>query len=64
MLSQPYFDYINYTVIMSFRFEMEGDDGSFPPDSSDEHSQRGSVASSATLSRRTVQQILEQTCCG
>lgn len=30
---------------------MEGDDGSFPPDSSDDHSQRGSVASSATLSR-------------
>ncbi|XP_034540326.1 FERM domain-containing protein 8 [Notolabrus celidotus] len=30
---------------------MEGDDCSFPPDSSDDHSQRGSVASSATLSR-------------
>ncbi|XP_061596047.1 FERM domain-containing protein 8 [Cololabis saira] len=30
---------------------MEGDDSSFPPDLSDDHSQRGSVASSATLSR-------------
>ncbi|XP_073335722.1 FERM domain-containing protein 8 [Pagrus major] len=30
---------------------MEGDDCSFQPDSSDDHSQRGSVASSATLSR-------------
>uniref|UniRef100_A0A7N8Y2L4 FERM domain-containing protein 8 n=1 Tax=Mastacembelus armatus TaxID=205130 RepID=A0A7N8Y2L4_9TELE len=30
---------------------MDGDDCSFPPDSSDDHSQRGSVASSATLSR-------------
>ncbi|XP_017268181.1 FERM domain-containing protein 8 [Kryptolebias marmoratus] len=30
---------------------MEGDDCSFPPDLSDNHSQRGSVASSATLSR-------------
>ncbi|XP_028323313.1 FERM domain-containing protein 8 [Gouania willdenowi] len=30
---------------------MEGDDSSFPPDSSDNLSQRGSVASSATLSR-------------
>ncbi|KAM7397687.1 hypothetical protein PAMA_005822 [Pampus argenteus] len=30
---------------------MEGDECSFPPDSSDDHSQRGSVASSATLSR-------------
>ncbi|XP_072230734.1 FERM domain-containing protein 8 [Leuresthes tenuis] len=30
---------------------MEGDDCSFPPDLSDDHSQRGSVASSATLSR-------------
>ncbi|XP_051255968.1 FERM domain-containing protein 8 [Dicentrarchus labrax] len=30
---------------------MEGDDCSFPLDSSDDHSQRGSVASSATLSR-------------
>ncbi|XP_074528994.1 FERM domain-containing protein 8 [Halichoeres trimaculatus] len=30
---------------------MEGDDCSIPPDSSDDHSQRGSVASSATLSR-------------
>uniref|UniRef100_A0A665XDH2 FERM domain-containing protein 8 n=1 Tax=Echeneis naucrates TaxID=173247 RepID=A0A665XDH2_ECHNA len=30
---------------------MEGDDCNFPPDSSDDHSQRGSVASSATLSR-------------
>lgn len=30
---------------------MEGDDCSFPPDSSDDRSQRGSVASSATLSR-------------
>ncbi|XP_026227614.1 FERM domain-containing protein 8 [Anabas testudineus] len=33
------------------RLDMEGDDCSFPPDSSDDHSQRGSVASSATLSR-------------
>lgn len=31
--------------------EMEGDEVSFPPDSSDDLSQRGSVASSATLSR-------------
>ncbi|XP_032432022.1 FERM domain-containing protein 8 [Xiphophorus hellerii] len=30
---------------------MEGDNCSFPPDLSDDHSQRGSVASSATLSR-------------
>ncbi|XP_030293501.1 FERM domain-containing protein 8 [Sparus aurata] len=30
---------------------MEGDDCTFQPDSSDDHSQRGSVASSATLSR-------------
>ncbi|KAM9728166.1 FERM domain-containing protein 8 [Menidia menidia] len=30
---------------------MEGDDCNFPPDLSDDHSQRGSVASSATLSR-------------
>uniref|UniRef100_A0A1A8LWD5 FERM domain-containing protein 8 n=2 Tax=Nothobranchius TaxID=28779 RepID=A0A1A8LWD5_9TELE len=30
---------------------MEGDDCNFPPDLSDNHSQRGSVASSATLSR-------------
>lgn len=30
---------------------MEGDECSFPPDSSDDHSLRGSVASSATLSR-------------
>ncbi|KAM4544527.1 FERM domain-containing protein 8 [Odontesthes bonariensis] len=30
---------------------MEADDCSFPPDLSDDHSQRGSVASSATLSR-------------
>ena len=41
-----------------FRVEMEGDDCSFPPDSSDDHSQRGSVASSATLSRGTVEQII------
>ncbi|KAM9348675.1 FERM domain-containing protein 8 isoform 2-T2 [Symphorus nematophorus] len=33
---------------------MEGDDCSFPPDSSDDHSQRGSVASSATLSPQDV----------
>ncbi|XP_061753885.1 FERM domain-containing protein 8 isoform X1 [Nerophis ophidion] len=32
------------------KFEMEGDECSFPADSSDDHSQRGSVASSATLS--------------
>ncbi|XP_020499001.1 FERM domain-containing protein 8 [Labrus bergylta] len=30
---------------------MEGDDSNFPPDPSNDHSQRGSVASSATLSR-------------
>nr|XP_020456164.1 FERM domain-containing protein 8 [Monopterus albus]XP_020456166.1 FERM domain-containing protein 8 [Monopterus albus]XP_020456167.1 FERM domain-containing protein 8 [Monopterus albus] len=35
---------------------MDGDDVSFPPDSSDDHSQRGSVASSATLSR--AQEVL------
>uniref|UniRef100_A0A3P9NEW3 FERM domain-containing protein 8 n=1 Tax=Poecilia reticulata TaxID=8081 RepID=A0A3P9NEW3_POERE len=33
---------------------MEGDNCSFPPDLSDDHSQRGSVASSATLSRQDV----------
>ncbi len=38
---------------------MEGEDCNFPPDSSDDHSQRGSVASSATLSRGKMQQILK-----
>uniref|UniRef100_A0A3Q0SCU1 FERM domain-containing protein 8 n=1 Tax=Amphilophus citrinellus TaxID=61819 RepID=A0A3Q0SCU1_AMPCI len=33
---------------------MEGDECNFPPDSSDDHSLRGSVASSATLSRQDV----------
>lgn len=33
---------------------MDGDDCSFPPDSLDGQSQRGSVASSATLTRGTV----------
>lgn len=42
---------------MSFRIEMEGEDCSFPQDSSDGISQRGSVASSATLCRGMVQQI-------
>lgn len=40
---------------------MEGDDCTFQPDSSDDHSQRGSVASSATLSRGTVQQMMTKT---
>ncbi|XP_033968887.1 FERM domain-containing protein 8 [Trematomus bernacchii] len=39
---------------------MDGDDCSFPPDSSDGHSQRGSVASSATLSR--AQDVLVYLC--
>uniref|UniRef100_A0A1A7YHW2 FERM domain-containing protein 8 n=1 Tax=Iconisemion striatum TaxID=60296 RepID=A0A1A7YHW2_9TELE len=39
---------------------MEGDDCSFPPDLSDNHSQRGSVASSATLSR--AQDVLVYLC--
>lgn len=43
-------------MILRFRLEMEADDN-FPPDSSDDQSHRGSVASSATLSRGTVQQI-------
>lgn len=42
---------------LSFRIEMEGEDCSFPQDSSDDISQRGSVASSATLCRGMVQQI-------
>uniref|UniRef100_A0A1A8JQK1 FERM domain-containing protein 8 n=1 Tax=Nothobranchius kuhntae TaxID=321403 RepID=A0A1A8JQK1_NOTKU len=39
---------------------MEGDDCNFPPDLSDNHSQRGSVASSATLSR--AQDVLVYLC--
>ncbi|XP_043995611.1 FERM domain-containing protein 8 [Gambusia affinis] len=39
---------------------MEGDNCSFPPDLSDDHSQRGSVASSATLSR--AQDVLVYLC--
>ncbi|XP_040039103.1 FERM domain-containing protein 8 [Gasterosteus aculeatus] len=39
---------------------MDGDDCNFPPDSSDDHSQRGSVASSATLLR--AQDVLVYIC--
>lgn len=42
---------------LSFSIEMEGEDSSFPQDSSDDISQRGSVASSATLCRGMAQQI-------
>lgn len=43
---------------LCFRLDMEGDDCNFPLDSSDGQSQRGSVASSATLTRGTVQTLM------